>query len=43
MQGSEKANTHYQSEVQSPKILTYRQKEEKGEKRVEEYSRDRAA
>ena len=34
--------TPYQSEDPSPTIPTYRQKEEKG-KRVEDYSRDRAA
>ena len=35
--------TPYQSEDPSPTIPTYRQKEEKGGKRVEDYSRDRAA
>ena len=34
--------TPYQSEDPSPTIPTYRQKEEKG-KRVEHYSRERAA
>ena len=34
--------TPYQSEDPSPTIPTYRQKEEKG-KKLEDYSRDRAA
>ena len=37
-----KGYTPYQSEDPSPTIPTYRQKEEKG-KKVEDYSRDRAA
>ena len=35
--------TPYQSEDPNPTVPTYRQKEEKGEKKVEGYSRDRAA